>query len=64
MTNDICELGMDQLEIVSGGALSGISYLVAVSQMKANNANDDALAGALAGAMGGAGAKGKARRTA
>jgi len=26
--------------------MDGISYLVAVTQMKANNANDDALAGA------------------
>ena len=63
MTKEICELSMDQLALVSGGAgLDGISYLVAVTQMKANNANDDALAGALAGALGGAAAKSRSHR--
>ena len=45
MTNEHRELSMDQLEIVSGGATDGISYLIAVTQMKANNANDAAMAG-------------------
>lgn len=59
MTNDNRELTMDELASVSAAAMDGIHYLISVSQMKANNANDDALAGALAGALGGAGAKGK-----
>ena len=60
MTSHIRELSMDQLEIVSGGAVDGISRLIAVTQMKASNANDDAMAGALAGAL--AGAAGKTTR--
>jgi hypothetical protein len=41
MINEIRELGVDQLEAVSGGAsLDGIGYLIAVTQMKANNANE------------------------
>ena len=38
------ELTEDELnQIAGGGKLDGISYLVAVTQMKANSANDDAL---------------------
>jgi len=44
MTNEIRELSMDELEIVSGG--DGINYLIAVTQMKADYANNNALAGA------------------
>ena len=58
MTSDIFELSMDELEIVSGGATDGINRLIAVTQMKTSNANDDAMAGAL----GGAAAKGSAHR--
>ena len=44
MTKEIRELGVDQLESVSGGgSLDGISYLVAVTQMKASNANEGAM---------------------
>ena len=43
MSKEIRELGVDQLESVCGGALDGISYLVAVTQMKASNANDGAM---------------------
>jgi hypothetical protein len=46
MTSKNRELSLDDLACVSGSAMDGISYLVAVTQMKANNANDDALAGA------------------
>jgi len=46
MTSENRELCMDQLELVSGGATDGISYLIAVTQMKASNANDAAMAGA------------------
>jgi hypothetical protein len=46
MTNKIRELSMDELETVSGGALDGISYLIAVTQMKVDNANNNAMAGA------------------
>jgi predicted ribosomally synthesized peptide with nif11-like leader len=44
-------LDEDELELVAGGAgkLDGIQYLVAVTQMKANNANDDALGGSSGG---------------
>jgi hypothetical protein len=59
MTNDNCELTVDELASVSAAATDGIKYLISVSQMKADAANGDALAGALAGALGGAGAKGK-----
>lgn len=38
-------LSMDQLDTVTGGGMDGISYLIAVTQMKANNANDAAMAG-------------------
>ena len=35
------ELSLDQLGSVSGGGkMDGISYLIAVTQMKGNNAND------------------------
>lgn len=55
MTNETCELSIDDLASVSGGAgLDGIQRLISVTQMKASNANDDALAGALGGAGGGA----------
>jgi hypothetical protein len=38
------ELSEEELKDVSGGGgLDGISYLVAVTQMKANNANDAAM---------------------
>ena len=57
MTSHIRELSMDQLDIVSGGALDGINRLIAVTQMKTSNTNDDAMAGALAGALGGAAGK-------
>ena len=41
------ELPDTELDTVTGGAgMDGISYLVAVTQMKANNANDAALQGA------------------
>jgi len=58
MTSAIRELSMDQLESVNGGATGGIRQLIAVTMMKADNANQDAMAGALAGALGGAAAKG------
>ena len=45
MTSENRELRLDELACVSG-SMDGISYLVAVTQMKANNANDAALAGA------------------
>jgi hypothetical protein len=35
-----------ELKIVSGGGLSGIDALISVTQMKADNANNDALNGA------------------
>jgi hypothetical protein len=38
MTSEIRELSMDKLESVSGG--DGINYLVAVSQIKANDGMD------------------------
>ena len=46
MSNEIRELSMDELAHVSAAAMDGISYLIAVTQMKASNANDNALAGA------------------
>lgn len=46
MTSANRELSMNQLESVSGGANSGIGALIAVTQMKTSNANDDAMAGA------------------
>jgi hypothetical protein len=46
MTNENRELSFDELACVSAAAMDGISYLVAVTQMKANNANDAALSGA------------------
>lgn len=46
MTNENLELSLNELAYVSAAAMDGISYLVAVTQMKANDANDDALAGA------------------
>jgi outer membrane lipoprotein SlyB len=58
MANDIHELSLAELDIVGGGALGGISALIAVTQMKTDSANDAAMAGALAGALGGAAAKG------
>jgi hypothetical protein len=58
MTNEHRELSIDELAIVNGGTASGINRLIAVTQMKTDNANNDAMAGALAGAMGGAAAKG------
>jgi hypothetical protein len=61
-TNETRELNLNELVSVSGGAIDGISYLVHVTQMKASNANDDAMAGALAGALGGAGIKGTSRK--
>jgi len=39
------ELTDEQLDGVAGGA-DGINYLVSVTQMKANNANEDAMHGA------------------
>lgn len=46
MTNGNRELSLDQLESVSGGgAVDGISRLIAVTQMKSGNANDAAMAG-------------------
>ena len=48
MRNEIRELSADELESVSGGALDGINYLIAVTQMKADNANNNAMAGAQA----------------
>ncbi len=46
MAKEIYELSMDRLAAVNGGATDGISLLVAATQMKASNANDDAMAGA------------------
>jgi hypothetical protein len=51
------ELTPEELESVSAGT-DGISRLVNVSQLKADNANQDAMAGALAGALAGAATKG------
>jgi hypothetical protein len=51
------ELTPEELEAVSAGT-TGITYLVNVSQLKADHANQDAMAGALAGALGGAATKG------
>jgi len=45
MTNDIRELSLIELEAVSGGAVDGISRLIAVTQMKSGNANDAAMSG-------------------
>ena len=45
MTNENRELSLDELARVSG-SIDGISRLVTVTQTKANNANDAALAGA------------------
>jgi len=61
MTNENRQLSIDELASVSGGAgLDGIHYLISVTQMKADNANQDAMAGALAGVLASAsgGAKG------
>ena len=60
MTNDIRELNLNELEIVSGGS-DPIRLLSQVSHMQSQNANDT-LAGALAGALGGAGTKGPGRK--
>ena len=46
LNNETDELNLNDLEAVSGGAMDGIAYLVAVTQMKSRNANDDALDGA------------------
>ena len=46
MTSENRELSLVELASVSGSAMDGISYLIQVTQMKANNANDAALAGA------------------
>ena len=46
MTNEIRELNMEELAIVSGGTASGISRLIAVTQAKTDNANEGAMAGA------------------
>lgn len=46
MTNDIRELNMDELAIVSGGSFAGINALISVTQAKNDNANNDAMAGA------------------
>jgi len=46
MTSENRELSLTELACVSAAAMDGISYLIAVTQMKANNANDDAMAGA------------------
>ena len=60
MTNENRVLGIDELASVSGGAgLDGIHYLISVTQMKTDNANQDAMAGALSGAL--AGASGSAK---
>jgi hypothetical protein len=55
--NENRELTAEELESVSAGT-NGITRLVAVSTLKANNANDDAMAGALAGALAGVLTKG------
>ena len=46
MTSENRELSLVELASVSAAAMDGISYLIQVTQMKANNANDAALAGA------------------
>ena len=51
MSNEIRELSKDDLESVSGGGFAGIDALIAVTQMKVDNANNDAMAGAHAQAL-------------
>ena len=46
MTDEIRELNMDELTIVSGGSLAGINALISVTQQKVDNANEGAMAGA------------------
>ena len=50
MSNEIRELSTDELESVSGG-FAGIDALIAVTQMKVDNANNNAMAGAQAQAL-------------
>jgi hypothetical protein len=45
MSNEIRALSTDELESVSGG-FAGIDALIAVTQMKVDNANNNAMAGA------------------
>ena len=52
------ELTPEELASVSGGATNGISRLISVSTLKADNANQDAMAGAMAGALAGVSTKG------
>ena len=58
MHTEIRELDTTALDAVSGGATDGISRLISVSTLKADNANQDAMAGAMAGALAGVSTKG------
>ena len=60
MTNEICELNLNELESVSGGT-DPLRLLATVSHAQSSDASD-ALAGALAGTLGGAGAKKTSRK--
>jgi hypothetical protein len=51
MSNEIGELSTDELESVSGGGFAGIDALIAVTQMKVDNAKNNAMAGAQAQAL-------------
>lgn len=42
-TTDIVELSATDLDRVSGAGMDGITRLINVTQMKASNANDEAL---------------------
>lgn len=46
MSNGKCELNMDELASVSAAGYAGINALIAVTQAKVDNANNDALDGA------------------
>ena len=46
LNNETRELNLNDLEAVSGGALNGIAALIAVTQMKVDNANNNAMDGA------------------
>ena len=62
MTNEICELNLNELKSVSGGT-DPLRLLATVSHAQSQNASDS-LAGALAGALGGAGTKAPSRKIA
>lgn len=62
MTNQIRELNLNELAIISGGA-DPLRLLATVSHLQSQNASD-AMSGALANALGGAGAKSPSRKIA